>query len=46
MKYFEIGMQIVGTLLFTLGAWHGIVDELYAQATFEIVLAYGALKGL
>lgn len=39
--WFELFSRIIGLALFAIGSWHGIVDNLYPQACFEILLAYG-----
>lgn len=33
--------KVVSMLLILFGAWHGIVDQNYPQACFELLLAYG-----
>lgn len=43
--WFDLISRIVGLLLFVMGAWHGIIDHDYAQACFEILLAYGTRWG-
>lgn len=39
--WFELFSKVIALTLFCFGAWHGIVDGLYPQACFEILLAYG-----
>lgn len=40
-EWFEIFTKLVAVALFAIGSWHGLVDALYPQACFEILLAYG-----
>lgn len=40
-EMFTFLSKILSMLLFAFGAWHGIVDQDYGQACFEILLAYG-----
>lgn len=36
--------KVLSMLLFAFGSWHGIVDQAYPQACFELLLAYGCGK--
>lgn len=38
-EYLNVASKIAGFALFVMGAWHGIVDQAYAQGCWEFLLA-------